>query len=209
MPLTLYDNALSTNAQKVRFLLAELGLPYQAIAVDMGPLCPDWYRERHPFATIPLLVDDGFAIFESNTMLRYLAHREGRDDLFPADPVERARIGQVMEALSLVVQPALRELEVATIYCRVPSHLGGDDGSGADPTAIGTAMTALAPALDGFELMLTELDGFSIADCAVAGRFATAPKLPLDLSVWPVLDARLHEAWSRPAWAAGLAAAAR
>ncbi|MEI6688153.1 MAG: glutathione S-transferase family protein [Thermoleophilia bacterium] len=209
MPLTLYDNALSTNAQKVRFLLAELDLPYEAIAVDMGSLCPDWYRQRHPFATIPLLVDDGFAIFESNTMLRYLADREGRDDLYPVDPVERARIDQVMDALSLSVRPALWELEAATIYCRVPSHLGGDDGSSADPAAVAAALTALAPALEGFEQLLAELGGFGIADCAIAGRFATAPKLPLDLTVWPELEARLRTAWSLPAWTAGLAAAAR
>ena len=41
------------------------------------------------------------------------------------------------------------------------------------------------------------------------GRFATAPKLPVDLTAWPLLAARLQAAWARPAWAAGLAAAAR
>ena len=207
--LTLYDNALSTNAQKVRFLLAELELPYEPIAVGMGPLCPDWYRERHPFATIPLLVDDGFAVYESNTMLRYLADREERDDLYPADPTGRARIDQAMDALSLAVRPALWGLEAATIYHAVPSHLGGGDPAGADPIAVASATTVLAEVLDGFEQLLGELDGFGIADCAIAGRFATAPKLDLDLDRWPALTARLHAAWARPAWAMALVAAAR
>jgi len=206
--ITLYDNAVSTNAQKVRFLLAELALPYEAISVPLGPLCPDWYRERHPFGTVPLLVDDAFAVYESNTMLRFLADREVRHDLYSLDPMERARIDQVMDALSLSVRPALWNLEAVTIYHRVPSHLGGDDGAGADPSAVTAALLDLAPILDGFEQLLTGLDDFNIADCAIAGRFATAPKLPLDLDVWPVLAARLRAAWARPSWAAGLAAAA-
>lgn len=209
MTITLYDNAVSTNAQKVRFLLAELALPYEAISVPLGPLCPDWYRERHPFGTVPLLVDDGFAVYESNTMLRYLADREARDDLYPVDPMERAQIDQVMDGLSLSVRPALWELEAATIYHRVPSHLGGDDGTDGDPGAVAAALRDLAPTLDGFEQLLAELDDFTIADCAIAGRFATAPKLPVDLDGWPVLAARLRAAWERPAWAAGLSAAAR
>lgn len=209
MPLTLYDNALSTNAQKVRFLLAEAEIAYEAIAVAMGPLCPPWYGERHPFATVPLLVDDGFALYESNTMLRYLADREGRTDLYPRDPRERARIDQTMDALSLAVRPALWDLEAATIYHRVPSQLGGDDGAGADPRAKAVALQALTPVLTAFEVLLNELDGFGIADCALAGRFATAPRLGVDLSGWPLLTARLQAAWARPSWSASLAAAAR
>jgi glutathione S-transferase len=208
VPITLFDSRFSTNAQKVRFLLAELALPYEAIAVPLGPLCPDWYRERHPFGTVPLLVDGDLELHESNTMLRYLADREGREDLYPREPAARARIDQAMDALSLSVRPALWDLEAVAIYHRVPSHLGGDDGAGADPGAVAAALLALAPVLDGFERLLAQLQGFGIADCAVAGRFATAPKLPLDLDAWPVLAARLRAAWARPAWAASVAAAA-
>jgi glutathione S-transferase len=205
--LTLHDNRFSTNAAKVRFLLAELGLPYRAVHVGLGPLRPAGYAEVHPFGTVPALRDGDLLLFESNTMLRYLATREDRDDLYPHPARERALVDQAMDALSLTVRPALWGLEEVTIYAAVPPHLGGDDGALGDPAAVAPRAAELAAELDGFEAFLAPLPPFTIADCAIAGRLATVPRLPLDLARWPRLGARLEAAWRRPAWAAQAAAA--
>jgi glutathione S-transferase len=200
--LTLYWNRYSTNARKVRFLLAELGTRHDLVEVGTGPERPAWYAELHPYGTIPALADGDLTLYESNAMLRYLALRERRGDLYPDPPAERAVIDQAMDALSLSVRPALWDVELATIYVRVPPHLGGDAGAPADPETLAPALDALHAALDGYESFLAPLGGFSIADCAVAGRFATVTKLPLDLARWPLLATRLESAFSRPAWAA-------
>ncbi|MCC6830875.1 MAG: glutathione S-transferase family protein [Thermoleophilia bacterium] len=207
MALTLYDNRFSTNAAKVRFLLAELGQPYEAVHVGLGPLSPAGYSDVHPFGTVPALRDGDLLLFESNTMLRYLAMREGRDDLCPAAARERAVVDQAMDALSLSVRPALWGLEEVTIYAAVPPHLGGDDGALGDPALVASRAAALGAVLDGFEAFLAPLPPFTIADCAIAGRLATVPRLPLNLTRWPHLARRLEAAWARPAWAAQLAAA--
>ncbi len=46
---------------------------------------PADYVAVNPFTGIPTLDDDGFVLTESNAILRYLAMREGRDDLYPSD----------------------------------------------------------------------------------------------------------------------------
>jgi hypothetical protein len=89
----------------------------------------------------------------------------------------------------------------------VPPHLGGDGGADADPARVGPREAALAEVLDGFERFLAPLPAFTIADCAIAGRMATVPRLPLRLERWPNLAARLDAAWRRPSWAASLSAA--
>jgi glutathione S-transferase len=200
--LRLYSNRHSTNARKVRFLLAELGTEYELVEVGLGPDREDDFARLHPHGTIPVLVDGELELYESNTILRYLALREGRSDVYPDDPAGRALIDQAMDALSLSVRPALWEVELATIYARSPSHRGGDDGANADEAALAAARPALDAALDGFERFLAPLGGFSIADCAIAGRFAAAPKLPIDLGRWPLLTGRLEAAFARPSWAA-------
>ena len=84
MSLVLYTNPASSNAMKVRFLLAELGLEYERKHVPIGRPRPDWYVEIYPFGTIPFMRDGDLELGESNAMLRYLANREGRTDLYPA-----------------------------------------------------------------------------------------------------------------------------
>ncbi|MBV9523598.1 MAG: glutathione S-transferase N-terminal domain-containing protein [Alphaproteobacteria bacterium] len=82
------------NGRKISIMLEELALPYRAIAVDItggGELAPDYLR-LNPNGKIPTIVDhDGpggtIAIFESGTILIYLAEKAGR--LLSADPATR------------------------------------------------------------------------------------------------------------------------
>ena len=65
MSLILYDNPASTNAHKVRFLLAELDLEAEIRVMPLhAPTVA--YRKVHPFGLIPTLVDGDFVITESN-----------------------------------------------------------------------------------------------------------------------------------------------
>jgi glutathione S-transferase len=190
--LTLYDSRASTNAIKVRFLLAELGLEYETIDVPLYPK-PAWYADVHPFNLVPTLVDGDLRVTESNTALRYLAAREGRDDLYPRDPVRRARIDMLLDSLSLQVRPALWAAEEPILYGR-PTYLDWRPD--------------LDAALGGFEWLLAD-DGyatgaFSIADCAIAGRMQDIRKLPVDLTRFPRLDRVLELTMARPTFQASV-----
>src|SRR5436190_19165628 len=110
MTLTLYDFPTSGNSRKVRLLLAELGLEFKHVLVPAARPRPDWYLEINPFGAVPSIRDGDLVLAESQAILRYLATREGRSDLYPTDPVARAGVDWALDAWTTLVFPAVRPL---------------------------------------------------------------------------------------------------
>jgi len=121
MALVLYDNPASSNAMKVRLLLAELGEAYERRRVPLARPRPDWYLERYRFGTIPFLEDGELALGESNTILRYLAQSRGRHDLYPSEPRARARVDWALDAWSTQIRGGL--FPVSAVRPRTDAHL--------------------------------------------------------------------------------------
>jgi glutathione S-transferase len=195
--LILYDNPASTNAHKVRLLLAELDLEAEIRVMPLHAPTAE-YRKVHPFGLIPTLVDGDFVITESNVALRYLAEREGRDDLRGAGAVGRARVDLLLDSLSLEVRPSVWELERIVVY--------GDE---ADEATIAQAQATVTAALAAYDRLLDEtgpyaLGSFTIADCAIAGRLHFAERLGLNPGCAPRLLRALRAARTRPAWTAAI-----
>ena len=73
--MRLYDYAASCNCYKVRLLLAQLGLAYERVPVDIfaGETLTDAYLAINPARTTPVLETDGRYLTESNAILLYLA----------------------------------------------------------------------------------------------------------------------------------------
>lgn len=92
--LEIYGRANSLNVRKVLWLCDEMGLANRREDWGRGfrPLDDPEYRRLNAFALIPTVVDDGFVLRESNTILRYLATKHGRDDLYPVDLRRRAEV---------------------------------------------------------------------------------------------------------------------
>ena len=96
--IQLLGRATSGNVQKVLFLLEELGLPYER--KDYGKqwentTTPE-YSAMNPIKKVPTLVDGGNVIWQSNTILRYLAAKNPTP-LYPADAAQRAKIDSWMD----------------------------------------------------------------------------------------------------------------
>jgi glutathione S-transferase len=112
--LTLYNAAHSTCSQKVRICLAEKGLPFEDIRLDLGKgkdhLKPD-YLKINPNGVVPTLVDDGAIILDSSVICEYLDEKYPAVRLTPDDLVLRARMRAWMRFLE----------EVPTAAVRVPS----------------------------------------------------------------------------------------
>ena len=94
--LKIYGRSNSSNVQKVLWCCAEIGLAYERI--DMGRQfggnreAP--YLALNPNGLVPTIVeDDGFSVWESNTIIRYLAKRYGAPGFYSDDP-KRAAIGE-------------------------------------------------------------------------------------------------------------------
>jgi GSH-dependent disulfide-bond oxidoreductase len=81
---------LGPNPMKVALLLEELELPYRLIPVDMlkGQQFDTHFSALNPNNKVPVIVDDGTTVFDSNAILLFLAEKHGR--FLPADN-EQAR----------------------------------------------------------------------------------------------------------------------
>jgi len=89
----------SINVRKVLWLCAELELTVQhePWGVPEMPLRSPEFLALNPNALVPVLRDGGLVLWESNTICRYLASREGRTDLLPREPAPRAQVEKWMD----------------------------------------------------------------------------------------------------------------
>ena len=97
--IRLLGRATSGNVQKVLFLLEEMGLPYQR--EDYGRQFNNTggdYLKLNPTGKVPTIVDGETVIWESNTILRYLAAKNG-SALYPSDPGRRTEVERWMDWL--------------------------------------------------------------------------------------------------------------
>jgi len=86
----LVDAARCPYCARVRIALAEKGLGYETLEVDLTDR-PQWLLELNPpHGRVPVL-DDGFTLPESEVIMEYLEDRHPEPRLLPADPVARAR----------------------------------------------------------------------------------------------------------------------
>ena len=96
----LWGRANSSNVMKVIWCLEELGLPYERLDVG-GPFgrteTPE-YRAMNPNSLVPTFEEDGFTLWESNAICRYLctAHAP-QSPLWPAEPRARANVDRWMD----------------------------------------------------------------------------------------------------------------
>ena len=72
--------SLAPNPMKVALLLEETGLPYEALPVETrkGEQHAPAFTALNPNAKVPVIVDDGVTVFDSNAILLYLAEKTGR-----------------------------------------------------------------------------------------------------------------------------------
>lgn len=122
--LKVYGADLSSPALKVRYVANALEIPYeyQRVNVMGGENRTEAFLKLHPAAKIPVIDDDGFVLFESNAIIRYLADKSG-SQFYPKDLKKRAIVDQWIDFTSLHVGMALNKV----FYNRVIVHrIGGE-----------------------------------------------------------------------------------
>jgi glutathione S-transferase len=109
--LTIWGRANSVNVQKVLWCLRELDLPYERIDAGMqfGRNDEADYLAMNPNGRVPTLVDGNFALWESNSIMRYLcmAYRP-ESPIYPKEPKRRAAIDRWLDWTLSTVQPVDR-----------------------------------------------------------------------------------------------------
>ena len=89
MTLTLYDAGRCPYCARVRIALAEKGVPYETVEIDLAAR-PAWLYEKNPLGKVPVLEEGAFCLPESVVIMEYLEERYPDPPLLPVDPAERA-----------------------------------------------------------------------------------------------------------------------
>jgi glutathione S-transferase len=200
MPITLYDGQRSPHARKVRLLAAELAIPLTRVALDFqkGELRAPEFLAKNPNGRIPTIEDDGFVLWESSAILKYLAAKRPDGGLAPSDPAERAQIDQWLFWWTADPEAAFTRL----IWERRVKPFLGKPGN--DPNIVADAEATFdrfLPVLDrqlaGKDYILGKL---SIVDFAIAPVLDIAGFVGLDLGRYANITAWLDRLRTRPYW---------
>ncbi len=107
--LKLWGNADSVNVQKVMWCCEELAIPYERIDAGrhFGVVGTPPFRAMNPNGLVPTIDDDGFVVWESNAIVRYLAGKHAAGTLWPADLHERTRADMWMDWANSELWPTM------------------------------------------------------------------------------------------------------
>jgi glutathione S-transferase len=163
--LKVWGRNTSINVQKVMWAVGELGLPHQRIDAGgpFGGLDTPEFAKLNPNRLVPVIEDDGFVLWESHAIVRYLAAEYGMGTLAPTDRKQRALANQWMEWANSTIYPDV----ILTCFLGLIRTPAKDR----DPTAIeaaarrvGKMLAILDPQLQGRPYILG--DQLTVADIA-------------------------------------------
>ncbi|MYM66968.1 glutathione S-transferase [Pseudoduganella sp. FT55W] len=121
--LKILGKSSSINVRKVLWTCAEIGVPYELEQYGNGflPTGTPEFLSLNPNGMVPVIIDEGQALWESNTICRYLAVKHGRSDLLPVGPMARAQVEKWMDWQATELNNAWRYAFMALVR-RSPAH---------------------------------------------------------------------------------------
>jgi glutathione S-transferase len=164
-----FGAAYSVYVRAVRLVLAEKGVPYERVEIDVfaagGP--PTDYLARQPFGRIPAFEHEGFRLYEAGAIERYIDEVFDGPRLQPREPKARARMNQAIGILDSYVYRTL----VWDVY--VERVVRAREGRPSDEVRIAAALPRAETCLLALENIMQPgpwLAGaeFTIADCHAA-----------------------------------------
>ncbi|MDZ5696559.1 glutathione S-transferase family protein [Chelativorans sp. M5D2P16] len=194
----------SGNVQKVLFMLEEMGAPYER--EDYGRQFENTqtaeYKALNPTAKVPTLIDGETVVWESNTILRYIAASPEGQPLHGASPAEKTEVERWMDFLLSAVNPGYLAAFKGT---KLPREERGAafDAQVKDLVAQLKIMDGHLAGRDFFAL-----GRLSIADIACAPIVKRCLDFDIDRPALPELERWIASVAVRPAFKAATGAAA-
>lgn len=196
--LEVWGRRISGNVIPVMWVIGELGLDYKRYPVGgcFGSLDTDEYRALNPNGRIPTLRDDGKVLWESNSIIRYLAAQYGEDTLCPIDPYQRALADQWLEWTKTTVLPHLVNVFIGTV--RTPAKHW-------DSQAIAAGAKGYAAALSIVDHQLTDRayllgDTLTMADITLGAYAYRYYNVPVERPSCPRVEGWYARLCQRPAY---------
>jgi len=168
--------------------LEEKATPYRFLPVPPGGLRSEPHILRHPFGRVPVLEHDGFLVYETQAIVRYLDRVLPAPPLTPSDPRAAARMDQAMNASDWYLFQGVGNV-IGFQRIVAPRVLG----LAPDEAAIAAAMPKARAVFDALGRMLGSQrffagDGVTLADLMIASHLQFLTMTP----EWTVLSADHH-----------------
>jgi glutathione S-transferase len=168
--LQIWGRANSVNVQKVLWCCRELAVPFTRIDAGMqfGRNGDPDYLAMNPNGRVPTLVDGDFALWESNSIMRYLAlTHTSTSEIYPAEPKVRAGMERWLDWTLSTLQPVERPLFWGLVRTPVAERDMVAMQQAADTAAVQWRIVDRQLA----DRAYMEGDAFSLADIAI-GAYA-------------------------------------
>ena len=196
--LEIWGRKNSSNVAPVMWTIGELGLEHTRhnVGGSFGKLDSPEYRAMNPNGLVPTMNDNGFVLWESNAIVRYLARQYGSGSLYPMDNKSLALAEQWMEWTKTTLYPGFFPI----FWQLVRTDPQSQDLSLVDRAARATAknLEILDAGLEGRKFVTG--NEFSIGDVALGALFYRYFNLPVQRPSLPNVESWYGRLCQRPAY---------
>jgi glutathione S-transferase len=195
--LKVWGRTNSVNVKKALWCIEELGLRFERVDAGMqyGVVNSPEYRKLNPNGLVPTIDDDGFVLWESHTIVRYLAAKHSAGKLWPSEPRARAEAERWMD-WAFTFQAAFRAVFWGLVRTppekRDPAAI--EDGRKKSAELLGT----LDSALNGRSYVGG--NAFTVGDIPIGCHVQLWMRLPIERPNHPALEAWFARLLERPAY---------
>ncbi|HYE44294.1 MAG TPA: glutathione S-transferase family protein [Caulobacter sp.] len=204
--MKLHYDPISTTSRPVMMLIHDARLPVELVEVSLFASAHQTpaFTALNPNQAVPVLeLDDGFVLTEVSAILKFLAE-QGRHGSYPADPLARARVNQMMDWFNTGFY---RDFGYGMVYAQTLPHLiHANPTSQADVVRQGSQRAArwLTILNDHYLAKGPWLCGeeVTIADYLAGGYVSLGDWIGFDLSPWPNVARWMSALKATSAWAA-------
>ncbi|KAF1066971.1 MAG: Glutathione S-transferase GstB [Pseudomonas citronellolis] len=196
--LRIWGRKNSSNVRKALWCAEEVGAAYERIDAGgaFGVVDEPAYRALNPNGVVPTLEDDGFVLWESNSIVRYLAARHPEAGLYPQDLRQRASAERWMDWTTSTLAAPFRSVFWGTL--RTPPEQR-------DEAAIAAALQTCIKVLAVPEQALASQpyltgEAFGIGDIALGSFIYAWFEMPIVRPSMPHLEAWYARLCERPAY---------
>lgn len=196
--LKIWGRINSVNVKKVLWAADELGLKYERVNAGMehGVTKTPEYLRMNPNSLVPTIEDDGRVLWESHTIVRYLAAKHGAGMLYPADVGDRADVDRWMD-WAFTLQGAMRNVFWGLIRTP-PEKRDANAIEEARKRTIDLLSNVLEKALAGRKFVGGER--FTMGDIPLGCELQRYMRVPIERPRLPNVDAYFERLRERPAY---------
>ncbi len=195
--MKLYGHPWSSNARRVQMLCDELKIPYTYETVDLmqGQQYSPEFQALNPNSKVPVIDDDGFVLWESQAIMRYLADKHKAGTWYPTEPKTRAVVEQWLDWNQARLAPEAGKIMFNT-------HFAGDKRNDQAIEDAKKWLLKILPVMDGVLSKNAYLcgDAITLADLAAATNIAYLAHCGYDLGPYPAIRRWYDAIQKRPSF---------